>query len=68
MTIMNTETGTVALDWQALGNGRYRLFGRGINAVVSHRWNGKEWATEIVSGHIALDAESLYRWCAYNLG
>ena len=44
-----------------------RLF-RGFNAVVSHRWNGKEWATEIVSGHIALDAESLHRWCAYNLG
>ena len=67
MPIMNTENGTVAMEWQSLGNGRYRLHGRGINATVSHRWNGREWATELVSGHIPLDSDSLHRWCMYNL-
>ena len=67
MRIMNTDEGTRAIDWQSLGNGRYRLEGRGINAVVSHRWNGKEWTTELQSGHIPLDSDSLHRWCLYNL-
>lgn len=69
MPIMNTETGTVTINWRPVGNGngRYRLLGRGIDAVVSHRWNGREWSTEIISGHIPLDADSLHRWCAYNL-
>lgn len=68
MPIMNTTEGARAIDWEALGNGRYRLQGRGINAVVSHKWNGKEWTTELVSGHIPMDGDSLHQWCAWNLG
>lgn len=67
MKIMNTDTGTVAIDWQSLGNGTFRLYGMGINATVTHRWNGQEWVTKLVSGHIPLDADRLHRWCCWNI-
>lgn len=67
MKIMNTTQGTIALDWESKGNGVYRLYGRAINAVVSHRWNGREWVTTVISGDVPLDSESLHAWCLYSI-